>query len=304
MPFFSVVIPLYNKERFIENTLRSVLAQTFGDFEILVIDNGSTDGSAEKAKTIIDSRVRYFSKPNDGVSAARNFGIDHAASDFISFLDADDYWYPEFLQTMRDNIAQFPDQSVFAAAIEIETPKTVIPAVYSIEKKETQVVNYFAASQKETIICTSCAAFHKSVFESAGVFDTTMSNSEDIDLWMRMGLEFPVVFSNKILARYVYDPRSLSRNQNTRVDFSKFSEAEKTNPVLKKFLDLNRFSLAVKSKLNGDYDSFLKFYSAIDQNNLSPKKKMVLTLPPFALRIAIGLREQLVRYGLASSVFK
>uniref|UniRef100_A0A4W5LYG6 Glycosyltransferase 2-like domain-containing protein n=1 Tax=Hucho hucho TaxID=62062 RepID=A0A4W5LYG6_9TELE len=100
MSFFSVIIPLYNKECFIENTLKSVLSQTFTAFEVIIINDGSTDKSEEKALQFKDSRIRYYSKENGGVSTARNFGIDKAKSVYITFIDADDYWYPTFLESI------------------------------------------------------------------------------------------------------------------------------------------------------------------------------------------------------------
>ena len=144
MSFFSIIIPLYNKEKFIESTLKSVFDQYFTDFEILIVNDGSTDLSEEKAKQFADPRIRYFLKENGGASSARNYGIEKAQSNYITFLDADDYWYPTFLQEMCEKINRFPKQKVFSAAIEIETSKKTIPAVYSIEKtNDFEIVNYF-----------------------------------------------------------------------------------------------------------------------------------------------------------------
>lgn len=294
MAFFSIVIPLYNKENYIENTLKSVLAQTFTDFEIIIINDGSTDSSEAKVLPFADSRIKYHSRENEGASAARNFGIDTSTSKYITFLDADDYWYPEFLQTMFQNIIAFPDEKVFSAAIETETSKNVFAADYSIEKTaHVQVVDYFPASFKETAICTSCAVFHKSVFDKVGNFDTTIRSGQDTDLWIRIGLVFKVVFDWTILARYVFDAKSLSKNKSyskTRIRFEKFDEAEKANPDLKKFLDLNRYSIAIKSKINGDLAYFNTLCNEIDLANLSVKKKMLLFAPRFLLRILLRLK--------------
>ncbi|HEY1195828.1 glycosyltransferase family 2 protein [Flavobacterium sp.] len=309
MAFFSVIIPLYNKENFIGNTIQSVLDQTFQDFEIIVVNDGSTDKSEEKLLSFKDSRIRYFSKKNEGASTARNYGIEKANSDFITFLDADDYWYPTFLETMFTNISKIPEQKVFSAAIEIDTSKKIIPSQYSILKSgnEFEIVNYFQASMKETVLCTSCAVFHKTVFDKAGNYDTKIKSGQDTDLWIRIGLLYPVVFSWKILARYVYDPKSLSKNSKwikEKMDFSKYEEAEKTNPDLKKFLDLNRFSLAIKSKLAGEKALFTKYAEPIDLENLGRKKAFLLTLPAFTLRFLISLKTFLANLGIGSSVFK
>ena len=308
MAFFSVIIPLYNKENFIENTIQSVLSQTFADFEVLVINDGSTDKSEEKVLQFKDSRIQYYSKENEGVSIARNFGIEKAQFDYITFLDADDYWYPDFLKVMHEYCTQFIKQKVFTAAIEIETSKKIFPAQYSIKKTaDFEFVNYFKASKKETVICTSCAVFNKKVFEKIGVFDPKIKSGQDTDLWIRIGLVYPVLFSWKILARYVYDENSLSKNSNflnAKMDFSKFTELEKTNSELKYFLDLNRFSLAIKSKLASNKTLFDYYFNGIDLKNIGFKKRFLLALSPSLLRFLIHVKLKMANLGLGSSVFK
>lgn len=308
MPFFSVIIPLFNKEKFVQNTLQSILNQSFSDFEIIIVNDGSTDESEKVVSEFQDARIRYFVQKNQGVSMARNVGISLAQSNYISFLDADDYWYPDFLERMHLAIALFPEQKVFSAAIEIETPKNTFSAEYSIQKTgEFEVVNYFNASSKESVIWTSCAVIHREVFEKVGDFDVTIKSGQDTDLWIRIGLVYPVVFNWKILARYVYDPRSLSKNQsltNAKMNFSKFATLEKSNPELKKFLDLNRFSLAIKSKINQDKTHFDSLYQAIDLENLNLKKRVLLLLPAYFLEKLILLKQFLADQGLGNSVFK
>lgn len=308
MPQFSIIIPVFNKEKFIEDTLKSVLQQSFTDYEVLIINDGSTDASEAKILAFNDARIQYFRKENEGVSEARNYGIENAKSEYITFLDADDYWYPNFLEEMFLNIGKFPEQKVFAGAIEIENPKNVIPSSYSIPKSaESIVVNYFEASYQEGVIFTSCAAFHKSVFETIGNFDPKIKSGQDTDLWIRIGLVYPVVFSFKILTRYIYDPNSLSKKSDLlhqKLDFSKFTEAEKSNPALKKFLDLNRYSLAIKSKLINDKTNFYKFTSDINFSNLSLKKRILLRLPGFVLHFLLQVNLLFVQLGWSKSVFK
>jgi glycosyltransferase involved in cell wall biosynthesis len=308
MPFFSVIIPLFNKENFIKTTLKSVLEQRFTDFEIIIINDGSTDNSENVIAAFDDTRIRYFTKENAGASSARNLGIEKAQSNYISFIDADDYWYPTFLEEMFGKIKRIPEIKVFSAAIEIETPKSTFPAHYAIEKTGAyEIVNYFTASTKETVICTSCAVFEKTVFEEIGTFDTKIKSGQDTDMWIRIGLKYPVLFSWKILARYVYDEKSLSKNKNylnTKVDFSKFEEYEKTNPELKIFLDLNRFSLAIKYKIAGNTTLFENYYNSIDLRNLALKKRILLRLPSFILKQLIPLKTVLTNSGFGSSVFK
>lgn len=308
MPFFSIIIPLYNKEKFVQKTLQSVLDQVFVDFELIIINDGSTDASEEKVLSFDDTRIRYFFKENEGVSATRNFGILKASTQYITFIDADDYWYSDFLKKMYQYIVLFPEQKVFSAAIETETFKKIFPSKYSIKKtNDFEIVNYFQASQLELVICTSCAVFHKDVFDKVGIFDTHIKSGEDTDLWIRIGLVYPVLFSWKILARYVYDEKGLSKDIKyscVKLDFLKFKELEQSNHDLKKYLDLNRFSLAIKCKLAQENNLFLTYYKAIDSANLNFKKRILLRLPSFLLKGLIYLKTFLADMGIGSSAFK
>ena len=308
MPFFSVIIPVFNKGNFIEKTLKSVLAQTYADFEVIIVNDGSTDASEKKILEFTDSRIRYFFKENEGVSIARNFGIEKSESDFICFLDADDYWYPTFLETANTYIRKLPAQKVFGIAYENETAKSIFPAQYSISRtNDFEIVDYFEASKKESALWTSSAVFHKEVFTKAGNFDAAIKSGQDIDLWIRIGLTYPIVFIWKIEARYVFDAESLSRNKtylNKKFDFSKFEPAEKNNQKLKSYLDLNRFSLAIKSKLIHDDKSFREYYNAIDLEKLPLRKRILLRQPAFILKILISVKLLLANLGLGNSVFR
>ena len=308
MPYFSVVIPVYNKEKFVAKTLKSVLDQTFTDFEIIIVNDGSTDKSEVKILEFKDSRIQYYSKKNEGVAVARNFGIEKATSDYICFIDADDIWFPNFLETMHRFISEFPEQKVFATAIEIETKNKTIPAHYSISKKsDFEIVDFFDASQKECILWTSSACIHKSVFEKVGTFDTMIKHGEDTELWIRIGLQYPIVFIRKILARYVYDNESISRNSNYFFEsytFEKYALEEKKNPSLKKYIDLNRFSAVIKCTLNRDWKTAQEIYSEIDLKNLNRKKRILLQLPPIVLKMLLKSKMFLTNIGLGNSVFR
>lgn len=308
MAFFSVIIPVYNKEKFVEKTLKSVLGQTFSDFEILIVNDGSTDQSESIISGFDDQRIHYFFKENEGVSVARNFGIQKASSDYLCFLDADDYWHPSFLSTMNEYIQKLPDEKVFACAIEVETNKKTFPAQYSISRTgDFEIVSFFESSQKEAALWTSGVCIHKEVFKKAGIFDEQLKVSEDTDLWIRIGLSYKVVFIWQILARYVFDEKSISRSRNyifEDVFFKKYASEEKHHPALKKYMDLNRFSTVIKHRLNGNLKPANKIYSQIDLKNLNLKKRFLLRLPPFTLKLLIGFQRFLVNSGLGNSVFR
>lgn len=118
----SIVIPLYNKEKTIRRTIESVLQQTFGDFEIVVVNDGSTDSSLQVVNQITDSRIRLYSKENEGVSKARNFGIGMANGEWLLFLDADDLLYPNALMEMSEILTNYPEANLVAGNWDIHMP--------------------------------------------------------------------------------------------------------------------------------------------------------------------------------------
>jgi glycosyltransferase involved in cell wall biosynthesis len=308
MPYFSIIIPVFNKEMFVAKTIKSVLSQTFSDFEIIIINDGSTDESEAEILAIKDERINYFSKKNEGVAAARNYGIAKASADYICFLDADDFWYSIFLETMNHYIQKLPDENVFASAIKIETSRKIFRAQYSFTKNgDFEIVNFFEASQKEAVLWTSAVCIHKEVFEKSGVFDEQLKVSEDTDLWIRIGLNYQVVFIWQILARYVFDKKSISRSMNYIFEdafFEKYKSAEKQNPALKKYMDLNRFSSVIKCNLTGRWKSSMEIYAEIDLKNLTWKNRILLKLPPITLKPLIWFQRFLTNIGLGNSVFR
>ncbi|UUV20945.1 glycosyltransferase family 2 protein [Paenimyroides aestuarii] len=308
MPRFSIIIPLYNKEKYIQHTLKSVLNQTFQDFEIIIVNDGSTDQSVALVNEINDVRIQLIHQENQGVSVARNIGIENAHANYICFLDADDFWYPHFLQTFNDLIEKYSDYEVFSAAFEVETKWKTFASLYSIDASKTDlVVNFFDASKKECVIWTSCAVFKKSVFEHVGNFDTTIKIAQDTDLWIRIGMHYPIVFTWNILAIYKHDAESLSKKTDDlthRLNFKKFEEAEKSNQKLKAYLDLNRYFAALHSKLNGNYQNYKLLVQQIQLRNLPLRKRVLLKTPAFILQNLAKLQQLLVKWGISKSILK
>lgn len=308
MSFFSIIIPVYNKEKFISNTLKSIFDQTFQDFEIILVNDGSTDKSENKILEFNDNRIVYYSNKNEGVSKARNFGLSKAKSEFICFLDADDYWYPTFLETFFSIIEKYPHQKVFTSLKEIETPtKTIIPN-YSFDiNYEVKIFDFFEASKKECILWTSNTVIHKSVLGNVGNFDSNINCGEDTELWIRIGLKYTIVFIPKILARHVYDKNSISRASNYFFEpytFKKYSALEQENKALKRIMDLNRYSATIKSKINGDLKTAKKYYQEINLKNLNLRKRMLIRMPSFILRFLVKTNRLLNSIGLSKSVFR
>ncbi len=206
----SVVIPLYNKGAYVERAVRSALAQTFADFEIIVIDDGSTDDGAIVVSKISDSRIRLIRQENQGISEARNRGISEARSELIAFLDADDAWKPHFLSTILRLKARCPDVGIYCTKYEyVElSGKTWIPSFKGIPPApwEGIIPDYFyAALGNIPPVWTSATAIPKAVFDAVGMFTPGEKVGEDIDMWLRIALQYKVAFSNEVSATYFRD---------------------------------------------------------------------------------------------------
>lgn len=308
-PFFSVLISLYNKEHFIKSTLESVLSQTFQDFEIIVINDGATDGSETVVNSISDERIKYFNQENNGASAARNAAISKASGQYLALLDADDVWDENYLETINQLIASSPSEKVFASAVTIETANGAISSVYSIPEiadDAIYTVDYFESSYINTVLTSSSTVVHNSVFDNIGVYDTSIKSGEDTDLWIRIGIHYKIVFIHRPLVTYRYEKKSLS-NITFRADkpkFDNYAQFESVNPSLKKFLDLNRFSMAILSKLENDNINFKRFEKEIDYKNLNKKQQFLLRQSPSVVRYFHFLKKRLQHFGIHLSAFK
>lgn len=308
-PFFSVVITVFNKDKYLKKNLDSVLNQSFKDFEVIVINDGSTDESESIIKTYTDPRIKYFKTENQGISAARNMGIAKASTDFIAFVDADDYWYPFCLDEQYRLIEKYPEQKVFSVAVETITNGIHYPKKYSFNTKneEDYVVNYFEASLLSSVLNGSASIYHKSVFEKLGLYDPNYISGEDTELYVRVGLNYSIVFSPRVCVSCYDTKKSLSKTSvklEEKPDFAEFEPLEKNNPYLKQFLDLNRFSLAIKAKENGDSKGYAALVKKIDLNNLNKRQRLILNLPGSGIKLLRRLKKTLEKVGIRLAVFK
>jgi len=312
MTSLSVIIPLFNKENDIADTLISVCNQTFVDFEIIIVNDGSTDSSIKKIKTIKDTRIQLFSKINEGVSIARNFGVEKASSNYVVFLDADDYWYPNHLENIFLLISKFPDNLWFASAYEKQRATNLITPMGSpIFKKgknwSGEIDDFFRNSFIDCLAWTSSVCMKKDFFKSLNGFNALITHTEDIDLWIRAALKSPLVFSNKITARHNLNASNRSSKKQLQerkyMDFDKFIGEENKNSSLKKYIDLNRYSLAIIFKPYGEIDTFKKLISKVEVNNLNKKQQFLLKQNKFMLRFMFSFQKLLEKMGIRLSSF-
>lgn len=305
---FSVAIAVYNKEENILSTLESVLNQSYPAKEIVIVNDGSIDESEELISSIKDSRIKYIYQENQGAAAARNKAIAHCTQPYIALIDADDIWHIDFLKHIVKAIEKFPEEKVFSTGLKVETKNNIVfKASYSIPSMEKiDKYNYFEASKITSIIHSSAIALHKDIFKEVGVFDKKILSGQDTDLWIRIGLKFPVVFIPKYLATYRYSPNSLYHSGVAladKIQFDKFFEDEKNNLLLKEFLDLNRYSLAVSAKENKDYQWFEKLSNDINLKNLNSKQRFILKSPWWSIQMMKRIQSFLNQIGLRTTSF-
>jgi len=201
----SIVVPLYNKEGHIGKTLDSILDQTYKEFEVLVVDDGSTDASADVVRSYTDHRIQLIQTSNQGVSSARNKGIEAARGHWVAFLDADDWWDISFLSVMKCAIENYPENKIFASGrsrvFKDQTERyahKLLPAV-----GESCILNYFQVIATDLpLINSSNACMDKALLIEHNGFNPGQRKHEDHDLWMRICTNNAVVFVNRNLSFY------------------------------------------------------------------------------------------------------
>ncbi|PQV48203.1 glycosyltransferase involved in cell wall biosynthesis [Jejuia pallidilutea] len=312
-PFFSVVIPLYNKEKYILSTIASVTNQSFKDFEIIIVDDGSTDRSKSIISKIKDSRIKIITQQNLGAPNARNNGIAKAKAKYIALLDADDTWYHNHLLELKKQIEIYPNAGLYCNNYDIyysETVKKNAQFNFNFDDKCLVVDDYFKASIINSVAWTSAVAFEKEKFISIGGFDTTLKTAQDIDLWIRFALLYKVIFNPTITMSYKFHvDDSLSKNEESynqiRLDsFKKYKKEEANNPSLKLYLDINRYALAIRCKLNHQLELFETVKKDIDYANLNLKQKILISLPKQLLILAKNTQNFLKKRKLYVTAYK
>ena len=220
---FSVVIPLYNKEHTIERAIRSVLNQTVQDSEVVVVDDGSTDGGRHIVERIGDPRVRLIHQENQGVSAARNRGIAEARFDFVAFLDADDEWMPTFLETIVRLVGSFPQAAVYATNYLLSDADGKAHAAVlrglSDDSWEGVLSDYFAiAARSDSPVCSSAVTVRRDAITSIGGFPAGVKDGEDLLTWARLAVYNEIAYSCRPCAVF-WRPQKLD-DRPERNDYS------------------------------------------------------------------------------------
>ncbi len=285
---FSVIIPAYNAERFIDIAIRSVLMQSYSDFELIIVDDGSSDGTQEKIKHYTDSRIRYVYKENGGVSSARNKGISVSKAEYICFLDADDEWKNNHLEVMASLIEKFDQCGMFITGydIRLNNGQIVHKSKALLRDMPTEqlasdngfelILKYGYFFNTNTICCK------KEVFDKAGLFECGVKNGEDDDMWFRILSYYSLAVTKEPTT--IYD-RSNCGATRTRLDIYIPVFYRRMDSLLKlpdipndrkesiiSLAEQNKLSRARKYILTGDKREAKKLVKTIDRKRVNKRK--------------------------------
>ena len=307
--YFSVVIPLYNKEAYVSKTLNSVLNQTYQNFEVILVNDCSNDNSLDVIQGIHDQRIKIIEhSENKGLSASRNTGINAATHPYIAFLDADDYWDSTYLETIQDLVKEYPDESVFATHYrenfkgKFFNPKSNLPV--NSKGKMFLVRDFFEINLGRLILTQSCIVVHKGVFKKVGYYDEDVTFAEDIDFFIRCFSVYNLAYYNDIY-----------HTQNTGLSGSltQSSTKNKIYPLLEKYLggtkSLNKFiyfnmyCFCQKIKAEKRFGDMKIVRKKIDLKFLNFTQRVLLLSPLFVYKPLIIFKKMVKSLGIELNTY-
>ncbi len=257
---FSIIIPLYNKELSIRNTIQSVLNQTCQDFEIVVVNDGSTDNSLNVVEQINDFRIRVINKNNGGVSSARNYGIKHSNYPWILFLDADDLIYENCLETFQRVCDKYPLAEIITTNFDVLINNE--KEDFCKRSDEGYIKKPYSDFWKRNIFPrTGNTIINKQLLDNTELFDTRISKYEDLDFMIRLLENSTVVYTP--IKTFYYDTSysSLSISNNSIInEFSYYINIKHNFTYKNLLLAENVFYSMVSRIVMKDYNSFMVMF--------------------------------------------
>lgn len=305
-----MIVPLYNKELEVSRSIQSVLAQTFAHFEVIVVNDGSTDGGLEIVWSFDDPRLRVIDQVNAGVSAARNRGIAEAKADLIAFLDADDEWVPDFLETIIRLRDKFPLCEVFATnyiycrANNYRCPTIIrgLPQGFT----EGILTDYFTiASQSDPPLCASAVAVTRKAIQFAGGFPIGVTSGEDLLTWAKLAVRYDIAYTVAPKAHF-WEPIELSDRQGRVPDEPDFvgeelevlltAYADHKSKGLKEYIALwHRMRSSIFMQLGKRWGALKEIQKAVHFSGLNKKLFFYAIGSLLPNRFAVGLMKFIKR---------
>lgn len=220
---FSVVMPLYNKEQSISSSIESVLNQVHKDFELIIINDGSTDNSLQVAQRYNDERINIVTQRNQGVSIARNRGAGLAQYDYLVFIDADDMWNSNFLETVNNMRKQRPQYECYATAwAPWSRDDKILSGEYRFDLEKVRLVDFLSESMNDVIVHIGSLVISRRAFLDVGGFPAGVKVFEDQDLNCRLALRAPFVFYTEPMMYYVRDAENRACSSRSIQDMPPF----------------------------------------------------------------------------------
>ena len=220
---FSVVIPLYNKEQSISSSIESVLNQVHKDFELIIVNDGSTDKSLQVVQGYDDKRINIVTQRNQGVSVARNLGAELAQYDYLVFIDADDMWDPNFLETVSNMRKQRPHYECYATAwASWSRGVKISSSEYRFDTEKVRLVDFLSESINDVVVHIGSLVISHRAFLDVGGFPVGVKVFEDQDLNCRLALRAPFVFYTEPMMYYVRDAENRACSNRSIQDMPPF----------------------------------------------------------------------------------
>jgi glycosyltransferase involved in cell wall biosynthesis len=291
---FSVIIPLYNKEREIEATIRSVLAQTLQPLEIVVVNDGSKDRSAEIVRSIDSPLIRLIDQPNAGECAARNHAIREARGEYVALIDADDQWEEGFLEEIDALIHEYPDCGLYCTSFQVVSNEGLFRAP-CLEKRGV-VEDFFGESAHRYIAIPSASAMPRHIFDEIGGFPEGMKIAGDLYMWIKLARRYRVCFSPKPLVRYLKEASNRSASiytpEKTEHSFEKLYDP--TAPLSEReFVARAALGKALILCAKGDTEAARR---AIETFSFTKTYRRTLRKVQFLNRLPVGWRQPLLNF--------
>jgi len=208
MPKVSVIIPTYNRAKYLCEAIDSVLAQTYKDYEIIVVDDGSTDDT-KKVLAKYGSSIRYYCQENSGIAVARNVGISLSEGEYIAFLDDDDIWLSDKLKVQMKYLEKNSDIDLVTSRAEIIDSEGHLTGGF---KPSKFYATDFEGLLNSNFIVVPSVVFKKKILSKVGYFDEKLRCCEDYELWLRIALKGKIYFMDQVLVKYRMTPNSLSKD--------------------------------------------------------------------------------------------
>jgi len=306
---FSIIIPVFNKEKYINETILSVLNQTYDNYEIIIINDASTDNSLKIIEEVIsDKAVIINNKNNLGLSASRNIGFEASSYKYIAFLDGDDVWDKNFLKEINELIINFPKESIFGTYYkENYNGKILYPKINIKEKllgTKFVVKNFFEANLRRLIITQSCLVFKKNIFDTVGLYNPEITFAEDIDFYIRCFQNFNLAYSYQtyhMQRKMVH--KSISNSKTDNLNYPLLDKYLGVSDELNRFINFYNYCFCRRKKNEGSKKSMIYYRNKIRFRWIGFLKTIVLFLPEFLYTTLLKFKRYLLKKGINISTY-